>query len=31
MVVDGRTEMAAPDIDLALQLIRTGKPLFFAG
>src|SRR6266478_3254838 len=28
MVVDGRTEMAAPDIDLALQLIRTGKPLF---
>src|SRR5216683_723670 len=30
MVVDGRTEMAAPDIDLALQLIRTGKPLFLA-
>src|SRR6266478_6638660 len=30
MVVDGRTEMASPDIDLALQLIRTGKPLFLA-
>ena len=24
MVVDGRTEMASPDIDLARQLIRTG-------
>jgi GTP-binding protein len=30
MVVDGRTEMASPDIDLARQLIRTGKPLFLA-
>ena len=30
MVVDGRTEMAAPDIELARQLIRTGKPLFLA-
>src|SRR6266436_2787833 len=30
MVVDGRTEMAAPDIDLARQLIRTGKPVFLA-
>src|ERR1700730_814585 len=31
MVVDGRTELAAPDIELARQLIRTGKPLFLAG
>jgi GTPase len=30
MVVDGRTEMASPDIDLARQLIRTGKPIFLA-
>ena len=30
MVVDGRTEMAAPDIELARQLIRAGKPLFLA-
>jgi GTP-binding protein len=30
MVVDGRTEMAAPDIELARQLIRSGKPLFLA-
>jgi GTP-binding protein len=30
MVVDGRTEIAAPDIELARQLIRTGKPLFLA-
>jgi GTPase len=30
MVVDGRTEMASPDIDLARQLLRTGKPLFLA-
>jgi GTPase len=30
MVVDGRTEMAAPDIELARQLIRTGKPVFLA-
>jgi GTP-binding protein len=28
MVVDGRTELAAPDIDLARLLIKTGKPLF---
>jgi GTPase len=30
MVVDGRTEMAASDIELARQLIRSGKPLFLA-
>ena len=30
MVVDGRTELASPDIDLARQLIRTGKPIFLA-
>ena len=30
MVVDGRTELAAPDIELARQLIRSGKPLFLA-
>ena len=30
MVVDGRTEVAAPDIELARQLIRSGKPLFLA-
>jgi GTPase len=30
MVVDGRSEMASSDIDLARQLIRTGKPLFLA-
>jgi GTP-binding protein len=30
MVVDGRTELAAPDIDLARLLQRTGKPLFLA-
>ncbi|MFP5228936.1 MAG: ribosome biogenesis GTPase Der [Acidobacteriota bacterium] len=30
MVVDGRTELAAPDMDLARLLIRTGKPLFLA-
>ena len=30
MVVDGRTELAAPDLDLARLLIRTGKPLFLA-
>jgi GTPase len=28
MVVDGRTELASPDIDLARLLIRTGKPVF---
>ena len=30
MVVDGRTAMASPDIELARQLIRSGKPLFLA-
>ena len=30
MVVDGRTELASPDIDLARLLMRTGKPLFLA-
>jgi GTPase len=30
MVVDGRTELAAPDIDLARLLLRSGKPLFLA-
>ncbi len=30
MVVDGRTEVAAPDIELARLLIRGGKPLFLA-
>jgi GTP-binding protein len=30
MVVDGRTELAAPDMDLARLLLRTGKPLFLA-
>jgi GTP-binding protein len=30
MVVDGRSELAAPDIDLARLLQRTGKPLFLA-
>jgi GTP-binding protein len=30
MVVDARTELAAPDINLARQLIRGGKPLFLA-
>ncbi|MBT9332429.1 ribosome biogenesis GTPase Der [Acidipila sp. 4G-K13] len=30
MVVDGRTELAAPDIDLARLLLKTGKPLFLA-
>jgi GTPase len=30
MVVDGRSELAAPDIDLARLLIKTGKPLFLA-
>jgi GTP-binding protein len=30
MVVDGRTEMASPDIELARQLMRSGKPLFLA-
>jgi GTPase len=30
MVVDGRTELAAPDLELARVLIRGGKPLFLA-
>jgi GTP-binding protein len=30
MVVDGRTELASPDIDLARILLRSGKPLFLA-
>jgi GTP-binding protein len=30
MVVDGRTELAAPDFELARLLNRTGKPLFLA-
>ena len=30
MVVDGRTELASPDIELSRQLIRSGKPLFLA-
>ena len=30
MVVDGRTEIAAPDVDLARLLNKTGKPLFLA-
>jgi GTP-binding protein len=30
LVVDGRTELASPDIDLARLLLRTGKHLFVA-
>jgi GTP-binding protein len=30
MVVDGRTELASPDLDLARILLRSGKPLFLA-
>ena len=30
MVVDGRSELAAPDLDLARLLQRAGKPLFLA-
>jgi GTP-binding protein len=30
LVVDARTQLAAPDIDLARLLIRSGKPLFLA-
>jgi GTP-binding protein len=30
MVVDGRTELAAPDMELARLLMRAGKPLFLA-
>jgi GTPase len=30
MVVDGRTELASPDLELARFMIRSGKPLFLA-
>jgi GTPase len=30
MVIDGRSELAAPDIELARLLIRSGKPVFLA-
>ena len=30
MVVDGRTELAAPDIELSRLLLRSGKPVFLA-
>jgi len=30
MVVDGRTELASPDINLARLLMKTGKPIFLA-
>src|ERR1700687_5153842 len=30
LVVDGRSELTAPDVDLARLLIRGGKPLFLA-
>jgi GTP-binding protein len=30
MVVDGRTELASPDITLARLLLRSGKPVFLA-
>lgn len=30
MVIDGRTELASPDIELARLLLRTGKPLVLA-
>ena len=30
MVVDGRTELAAPDMELGRRLNKTGKPLFLA-
>jgi GTP-binding protein len=30
MVADGRTELAAPDLELARRLIKSGKPLFLA-
>jgi GTP-binding protein len=30
MVVDGRTELAAPDLELSRLLMRTGKPLLLA-
>ena len=30
LVIDGRSELASPDIDLARLLLRTGKPLLLA-
>ncbi len=30
MVVDGRSELAAPDLELSRLLLRSGKPLFLA-
>jgi GTPase len=30
MVVDGRTELASPDLELVRLLMKTGKPLFLA-
>ena len=30
LVVDARTELASPDIELARRLLRSGKPLFLA-
>jgi GTP-binding protein len=30
MIVDGRSELAAPDMELARLLLKTGKPLFLA-
>lgn len=30
LVVDGRSELAAPDMELARLLLKTGKPLFLA-
>ena len=30
MVVDGRTELASPDMELARLLLRGGKPVFLA-
>jgi GTP-binding protein len=30
MVIDGRSELASPDMELARLLIRTGKPVFLA-
>lgn len=30
MVVDGRSELASPDMELARLLLKTGKPLFLA-
>jgi GTP-binding protein len=30
MVVDGRTELASPDVELARLLLRGGKPIFLA-